>query len=179
MFYNNEPYDFSKPFGFSVGQYPLYSEKDEIFADNYWRVGVKTLLFALLVNHIDEEYFFFNLEDFNQIRASLCNRGCPFIYYAFTQDELLNDLRYMSTNSPMGYDLTYITSLDEDKYRANMNMFLHDIDVEFKEAKNKFFSNNIHDLKIFALFCRLKINTDILYDNYAIHALKLKLFEGN
>ena len=63
--------------------------KSEIFADIYYRLNIQTYLFAILVDHIDEEKFEFTLQDFENKRKTFINCGIRQVDNCFTKDELI------------------------------------------------------------------------------------------
>lgn len=142
--------------------------KYEILADNYYRLGINTLLFGILVKHIDDDYIPFCVEDFEKVRLEFYKTGRPVIERAFTDADLLEFLRRFSSPD----NSSYFIDLGDNHYIANMKVILGTI--KCTEEEKNFFHNDARELRTFALFCRLHLNLKLTDCHLTAHLLKLK-----
>ena len=142
----------------------------EILADNYYHLKINTLLFAILIKHIEDDYIPFCIEDFESMRREFCNTGRPVVRFAFTDYDLFEFLRRFSSND----NSSCFTCLGNNQYIANMNVILSDI--EFTELEKSFFDKDIRELRKFALFCILRLSLKLLDCPLTTNLLCLKKF---
>lgn len=124
----------------------------EVLADTGYMLNVNSFLFAILINHVNEDVVEFSFDDFENKRRDFWNCGKP-CFYAFTKEELES---YLRNNFRQ-----YINSNGEDRWIINLKEvfgnFINTLtDEEFSEFQYK------EDFaKIYYLYCWLDIDMRI------------------
>ena len=83
----------------------------EIFADNGYLLGINSILFAVLVDHVKEDKCEISLKDFENKQKAFINCG-KLCYFNFKEEELINFLDKKAQ--------PYIQSIDYNKWLVNM-----------------------------------------------------------
>ena len=127
----------------------------EHFADVLYRMGINTYLFAILVDHINEDEVEITLRDFENKRMGFINCGIRQVDYAFTFQELRE---WLASHPKL------VKVVGKDKWVCHMRAFIGDIN-KMSEAEKEFTYHNKELAKIFCLFCNLNIDMRI-FDDY-------------
>lgn len=135
---------------------------NEIFSDVYYRLNPTTYLFAILVDHVNEDEVTFTLQDFEIAKKKFMNCGIREVGDCFTKEELIKWL----DSKP-----DFIHSVGDNKWVASMKNFIGNIN-SLSEEEKEFVYNNDTLAKIWCLFCNLQIDSRI-FDDYGCVASML------
>lgn len=141
----------------------------EVFSDNGARLGINTFLFAILVDHIEDDQIPFSIKDFETVAIKFINYGCGRIQWAFTREDLYSFLSSFSSND----ESMPFTFLDNGNYIANMNVIIGN--PNFTKAEEAMLGNDPIEMRKLALFCSLHLSFKTL-DKPFYYPLQLEKF---
>lgn len=124
----------------------------EIFADTGYILGINSFLFAILVNHIDEEKIKINFDDFERKRRQFWNCGVP-CYFNFSKEELSYALDNLYK--------PFIYSIGKEKWAVDIKKIIGNFIDTLKKDNLEYFGYEETRAKIFCLFMWFKISFHI------------------
>ena len=132
----------------------------EILADNGYSLNINSFLFAILVDHIDDDIVEIGYEDFENKRGQFWNCG-KVCYYAFSKYEL----SYTLSN----FYRPYIYSVGKEKWAVNLKEIFGDFLNSLNEEELEVYRYKAELAKIFYLYNWLEL--DIRIFDYPSHSV--------
>ena len=125
--------------------------RSEILSDNIYSLDINTILFAILVDHINEDIVNITYNDLEKKRLDFWNCGKP-CWFTFTEESLLYRIRI--SNNPFIKVCGNTIIIDLKKIFDGLMDKLSEEELEFL-----FYNDEL--AKIFHLFCYLNVDIKV------------------